>query len=498
MDAARWAAVSAVSGAVLAWAAPPEPTWWLVFVAFWPLAVAARVLAGTRVAFGVGWLAGFVFAWVGFVWFPDTVVRFHDASPGLAWTLHGLHAAWIGVPWGLALGLAGYVRRGVGLPLAWVATVGPWPQLFPHTFALGLVQEPAWMQSAELGGVVAVEAVVVLVSSLLAAAWLERRWRPLGLALAVLGIVWVGGSHRMGTLAEEAVVSVGVAQPNGPARIRSARDAIERLQAATERAVDAGAAWIVWPEAGAYPFPMRRPWRPLARRGLRALQRDHTRPIVFGVASHREGRAFNTAAVVGPSGRMEGSSDKNVLFPFGEYVPWVSGETARRWFPSLPIHEPGREVHALPVRLGTRTLRVGPLVCYEDLFAAHARRVAAVPGGIDVFVSLTIDTWFATSVAPERHEAMARFRAVEHRVPVVRAVAAGPSSVIDAAGRVVARTAWREGGRVEAETLVVPTTLGRGTSQPTFFARFGHRFPELGWACLLALGWRARRSSRRV
>jgi apolipoprotein N-acyltransferase len=51
-------------------------------------------------------------------------------------------------------------------------------------------------------------------------------------------------------------------------------------------------------------------------------------------------------------------------------------------------------------------------------------------------VNITNDAWFGATSEPYEHLALAVYRAVEHRVELVRAVNTGVSAFIDAAGRV--------------------------------------------------------------
>jgi apolipoprotein N-acyltransferase len=80
------------------------------------------------------------------------------------------------------------------------------------------------------------------------------------------------------------------------------------------------------------------------------------------------------------------------------------------------------------------------------------------------------------------------FRAVENRVPFVRADANGLSQIIDANGRIV-----RQAPLFAADTLVGDVPLGDG--QGSLFTRFGDWFAYL---CVLtaAISWLAGRKSQ--
>src|SRR5690606_33742301 len=81
-------------------------------------------------------------------------------------------------------------------------------------------------------------------------------------------------------------------------------------------------------------------------------------------------------------------------------------------------------------------VRIGPMICYEDILPIFARTLARV-GDPQIFLNITNDAWFGDTDEPYLHMALSVFRAVEHRVPLIRAVNTGTSVHVDAAGRIV-------------------------------------------------------------
>src|SRR5262249_55640343 len=88
--------------------------------------------------------------------------------------------------------------------------------------------------------------------------------------------------------------------------------------------------------------------------------------------------------------------------------------------------------------------RVGPMICYEDIIPSFGRRLVAERPNL--LVNITNDAWFGDTSEPWEHLALAVYRAVEHRLDVVRAVNTGVSAFVDATGRV-----RKEGPAVDPE-----------------------------------------------
>jgi apolipoprotein N-acyltransferase len=222
---------------------------------------------------------------------------------------------------------------------------------------------------------------------------------------------------------------------------------------------------IIWPEA-APPFLLAHV--PQALADVAALTSGNI-VLMSGAARGDWGPdgklvAHNSFYIFAHGGQLLATYDKFHLVPFGEYVPFPN--TLHALGVDRLVNQPGSFAsgdgpHTYPV---PGAPPVGPLICYEVLFPDEVT-ASRRPGW---FVNVTDDSWFgpASSTGPYQHLLVARTRAIEEGIPLVRAANTGVSAVIDPLGRVVAELGVGETGVVDAR---LPKAL-----PPTLFARVHH------------------------
>lgn len=319
--------------------------------------------------------------------------------------------------------------------------------------------------------------------------------RPLAaLATFAIGLACYGaGWWRLGVVAEEdrvaaRTVRVGIVQANvgstaKRAAERAAADERRRSHDAYERgtrkAAAAGAELIVWPETAVtegvrvfdprtgrafpdadvarsftyagYPF--------LAEVGRdRALLLGGYEDEERGEATDAQGRPipsrFNCAMLREAGGASWGIYRKVKLIPFGESMPGSS------IFPSLASllpqsfrMSPGT-LDQPPLVWREKGLSIAAFVCYE---AIQPETVVALAGERrpDLLVNLTNDSWYGNTWEPHQHLNFSRFRAVEHRTPMVRSTNTGISAFVSATGDVLASLPYDTAGEIVRDVPIV-------------------------------------------
>lgn len=243
-----------------------------------------------------------------------------------------------------------------------------------------------------------------------------------------------------------------------PQRIPDIFEAHNRLtQAATAEQPDV----IVWPET-MYPYPIQDAADGLTDAELQAVTQTNMTvrqfenngvsnamqatamrsgaDLVIGVgriSADRERVQFaNSAVLVDPDDGVVDSYDKIHRVPFGEYVPFAEQLPFLKFLEFLSPVKKGETPKAFPVG----EARFIPLICFEDTIphvgrnAINAVTASNESGGNEVFVNLTNDGWFKGSSEHDQHLITARFRTIETRTPMVRAVNMGVSAIIDGNG----------------------------------------------------------------
>jgi apolipoprotein N-acyltransferase len=156
-------------------------------------------------------------------------------------------------------------------------------------------------------------------------------------------------------------------------------------------------------------------------------------------------KIWNSIFVMDNSGNIVNSYDKHRLVPFGEYIPFA------QFLPFISKITDGAV--GFSMGNGPQTIKVNdnlpsfsPLICYEVIYTDKIIDKNNPP---EFFVNLTNDAWFGNSSGPYQHFAMARMRAIEYGIPVIRVANTGISALIDSHGRVIKQKKLGDKGIVD-------------------------------------------------
>ncbi len=184
---------------------------------------------------------------------------------------------------------------------------------------------------------------------------------------------------------------------------------------------------------------------------------------------------------------VDPSYDKNILLPFGEFMPLEDQFEILKKIQGVGDFESGDglTVFASP------SAEFVFLVCYEAIRHRYVR--GGIVRGAQLLVNITYDAWFGDTACPHQHLMLSVLQSAQYGVPMVRAATTGISAVADARGRIVAETEL-----FTREVLVQDVAKVR---VPTPYLYLGDWFAQLAALIsftLLVLGWRGRAVSGRT
>ncbi len=295
------------------------------------------------------------------------------------------------------------------------------------------------------------------------------------LTLLVLMAITIGyGFYRLNQTERGESLKVVLVQGNIPQDVKwdpaFQENTVSIYENLTRKACTTSGSLVIWPES-ALPFYLQTEEVYAAR--IKTLAAELKSCMVVGSPAFEKGdermRYLNSAFLLSPNGEILGRSDKMHLVPFGEYVPLQKFlPFVNKLVAGIGDFSPGTRVTPLNTGKG----ELGVLICFEGIFPELAREY--VRAGSRLLVSITNDAWFGRSSAPYQHLSMTVFRAVENRVPLVRAANTGISSVIDSKGHIRGMTPLFQETFLSGEVR-----MGGGR---TFYTRYGDFF---AWSCLL-------------
>jgi apolipoprotein N-acyltransferase len=454
-----------VLGALLAGALPPIDVMPLIFVVFpgllWLDEGSAGHWASARLGyvFGLGffvaglyWVAAALFVDIASFWWalPFAVLglpAFLAVWPAGALLVTALGAARLrlsplarvclfAVAWSVAEWIRGHFLTG----LPWNLVGYVWSGGFPGS--LLVLQSVSWVGIFGLSFVTVIAAslpALLGTPSLLPLSAVRRQAPLLGALIIVVVLAGSGAARLAFSPPRSTDIWLRLVQPSIPETLKwdpaAAETNFQRLIELSSSRADHPLAAVLWPEAAANFFIE----RDAARRAAIAAVAPKDGYVITGALRANPPPAppaqiWNSIEAVDHDGAIRAGYDKAHLVPFGEYMPLRDVLPLQKITPgTIDLSAgPGPRTIALP---GLPSL--APLVCYEAIFPGAVIDPRARPSWI---LNATNDAWYGRSSGPFQHFAIARTRAIEEGLPLVRVANNGISGVVDPVGRIVART----------------------------------------------------------
>lgn len=374
------------------------------------------------------------------------------------------------------------------VPLLGASLFHAFPYLFDFSLAATQVGFSAILLPISYTGHWGLTSLILLSNTIVATLLISRN--PIRLALcgtlvAALGFWFYlsadGKSSSTATLGGQTAYPIAIFQSNDPPSLvpttpEGAYTAgypkdVDQMYSLLGR----GIALAVWPEGS--------PKGVIANPRVLASYQQHARRLEVNFLLQDTGRPsqsvrqnVNRSIYITQEGAVQ-YYQKVKRIPFGEYIPAFVGQMPFSSAISSVFSAINNDIQpgAAPVLFGGETLRILPFVCYDILHAKFVLGAVGEFSDIDLIVLQSNDAWFLSEYQSRMHNAFAILRAVESRRPLLHVNNRGPSYLINAFGKVIARTEYN----IEAMYVVQVQSRGSGTQTTTFVTRHPHWFLNL-------------------
>lgn len=432
----------------------------------------------TGLLFGLGWFSASCF-WIASAFIergPEFIPMIPPLVGGLAivlslfWGAAGAVVARQGVVWRQAIIFVAAFTV-AELARGHLLSGFPW-NMAAYAFEPG----GAISQSTNLLGVYGLTMVVYGMAAMIGGALLTRDWRPgVGVA-ATLALLFSFGTYRLANATQDIVPGVVlrlVAVPFRQSEKINPATSLDIVNGYLAVSFDPGIAdvtHLVWPEGVVNGLAiedealLKYMGEQLSLRTatppvwLMNSLRQEIRPDRNGVAKTRY---YNSAVAVTFDARgnpaIAGSNDKKKLVPFGEFIP--GGDIVERIGARL-ISTAIASISSAPEKTISQFPGLPPIsaqICYEVIFPGLTPRATKGSPAPQAILNQSNDAWFGSTIGPAQHAAIARYRAIEEGLPLIRSAANGVSGVFDSYGRA---ERVLNGKRVGHLDTVLPVAIG--------------------------------------
>jgi len=334
------------------------------------------------------------------------------------------------------------------------------------------------IQAADLLGIYGLSFLVLMINVLLYIVFTGKPKRLL--VILIIFVLWIGyGIYRDKTIKlKKSDLKIGIVQLNvmqedkwKPERLVPTIDEYEnqiRILAQVNE-VDV----VIMPESAIPTYILH---EPKYRKRLQKFAADNKIYVITGFpdwdfkisGNDKKIKYYNSATMIDTTGALQEKYNKIRLVPFGERIPLLST------FPILEKLQFGQA----NFEFGTDyplykidNLNFSILICFEGVFPDLSRIYAK--NGADVLVVLTNDAWFRQTALPYEHANNTKIRALETRLPLIRAANTGISYIVNPIGKTIISTDVYEKINITSNLTV------RASDSKTVFVKFGYLFAPL-------------------
>jgi apolipoprotein N-acyltransferase len=174
---------------------------------------------------------------------------------------------------------------------------------------------------------------------------------------------------------------------------------------------------------------------------------------------------FNSAFLFGTDKKLKDVYRKIHLIPFGEALPFGPiNKVLSHYITNVSYFAEGDKFTIFKTKNGTPFISV---ICYEVLFSDFLREfLNKEPIAPQFLVNLTNDSWYGDTAEPAQHLFLAKWRALEFNIPIIRSTNTGITTVIMPNGSESKRLTYQQKTFLDVE-------LNLFQREKTIFQQFG-------------------------
>ena len=197
--------------------------------------------------------------------------------------------------------------------------------------------------------------------------------------------------------------------------------------------------YIFWPEAS-FPYPIfqNSPWLNVLKNFI-PINNFNQSALILGIDRIKEvsGKLlyFNSMISLEHQNKVE-YYDKRTLVPFGEYIPYKKHLTFLNkiaYSVSIDNISKGKNINTMNLNDHMNFI---PLICFESILDPGYLSLSSHKNYQFILI-LSNDSWFENTTGPYQHFMIARVKAIEYGLPVIRVSNTGISAIISPYGNII-------------------------------------------------------------